>query len=148
MSVSVTETITMETRLTLESSPATQTEPTQSRSPEFDQKVAELEDWLTLLNHMLRSSRVMVADIADIEETSFKHKVSVLQWCSGFAQNLENQKITKHFFTGTPKLSNLIFLFCDVILWLQRDVMLLLYCSSECAARFWHQEVRVERSDL
>ena len=77
MSVSVTETITMETRLTLESSPVT--ESTQSRSPEFDQKIAELEDWLTLLNHMLRSSRVMVADIADIEETSFKHKVGVPQ---------------------------------------------------------------------
>ena len=71
MSVSVSETITMETRLTLESSPATQ-----SWWPEFDQKVAELEDWLTLLSHMLRSSRVMVADIADIDETSFKHKVS------------------------------------------------------------------------
>ena len=79
MSVSVTETIAMETRLTLESSPVTQSEPTQSRSPEFDQKIAELEDWLTLLNHMLRSSRVMVADIADIEETSFKHKVGVSQ---------------------------------------------------------------------
>lgn len=42
---------------------------------EFDQSVAELRDWLTLLEHMLKSQRVTV-DVEEIEQMSQKHKVS------------------------------------------------------------------------
>ena len=75
ITAAVSETVTMETTATVEASAPTQAEPTQSHWPDFDQKVSELEDWLTLLSRMLKSCRVVVADIPDIEEASFKHKV-------------------------------------------------------------------------
>lgn len=42
---------------------------------EFDRSVAELRDWLTLLERMLKSQRVTVGDISDIEQTIMKQKV-------------------------------------------------------------------------
>lgn len=43
---------------------------------EFDQSVAELRDWLTLLERMLKSQRVTVGDVEEIEQMVLKHKVS------------------------------------------------------------------------
>lgn len=42
---------------------------------DFDRSVAELRDWLTLLERMLKSQRVTVGDISDIEQTIMKQKV-------------------------------------------------------------------------
>ncbi|XP_053396069.1 dystrophin-like isoform X7 [Mercenaria mercenaria] len=41
---------------------------------EFDQSVAELRDWLTLLERMLKSQRVTVGDIEEIEQMTKKQK--------------------------------------------------------------------------
>ncbi|CAG5117360.1 unnamed protein product, partial [Candidula unifasciata] len=41
---------------------------------EFDRSVSELRDWLTLLEHMLRSQKVTVGDIKDIEHMIQKQK--------------------------------------------------------------------------
>lgn len=43
--------------------------------PDFDKSVAELRDWLTLLERMLKSQRVTVADVSDIEHTINNHQV-------------------------------------------------------------------------
>ncbi|XP_061169275.1 dystrophin-like isoform X1 [Saccostrea echinata] len=45
---------------------------------DFDRSVAELRDWLTLLERMLKTQRVTVGDISDIEQTIMKQK-NVLQ---------------------------------------------------------------------
>ena len=42
---------------------------------DFDQSVAELRDWLTLLERMLKSQRVTVGDIEEIEQMTKKQKV-------------------------------------------------------------------------
>jgi hypothetical protein len=42
---------------------------------DFDRSVSELRDWLTLLERMLKSQRVTVGDISDIEQTIMKQKV-------------------------------------------------------------------------
>ncbi|XP_033125074.1 dystrophin-like isoform X4 [Anneissia japonica] len=42
--------------------------------PEFDNAVAELRDWLRLLDHMLRSQTVTVCDLQEIEEMIGKQK--------------------------------------------------------------------------
>ena len=42
---------------------------------DFDQSVAELRDWLTLLERMLKSQRVTVGDIQEIEIMIQKQKV-------------------------------------------------------------------------
>lgn len=44
---------------------------------DFDRSVAELRDWLTLLERMLKSQRVTVGDISDIEQTIMKQKVYI-----------------------------------------------------------------------
>ncbi|XP_063403799.1 dystrophin-like isoform X1 [Mytilus trossulus] len=49
-----------------------------SQWPDFDKSTAELRDWLTLLERMLKSQRVTVGDIKDIEQMIQKEK-SVLQ---------------------------------------------------------------------
>ncbi|XP_060563443.1 dystrophin-like [Ruditapes philippinarum] len=41
---------------------------------DFDQSVAELRDWLTLLERMLKSQRVTVGDIEEIEQMTKKQK--------------------------------------------------------------------------
>ena len=69
----------MTTSEVVETSVPTQAEPMLSRWPNFDQKVDELEDWLTLLSRMHKSCHVVVGDISDIEEASFKHKVCLAQ---------------------------------------------------------------------
>jgi len=70
----------MTTSEVVETSVPTQAEPMLSRWPNFDQKVDELDDWLTLLSRMLKSCNVVVGDIIDIEEASFKHKVCRAQF--------------------------------------------------------------------
>ncbi|XP_077976931.1 dystrophin-like isoform X2 [Glandiceps talaboti] len=55
------------------SSPARQIE-SPSPWPEFDKAVAELRDWLTLLDHMLKSQIVSVGDVEEIEEMIIKQK--------------------------------------------------------------------------
>ena len=42
---------------------------------DFDQSVAELRDWLTLLERMLKTQRVCVGDIQEIEMMIKKQKV-------------------------------------------------------------------------
>ncbi|KAH3739241.1 hypothetical protein DPMN_045890 [Dreissena polymorpha] len=42
---------------------------------DFNQSVAELSDWLKLLERMLKSQRVTVGDMEEIEELSNKQKV-------------------------------------------------------------------------
>ena len=42
---------------------------------DFDQSVAELRDWLTLLERMLKTQRVSVGDIQEIEMMIQKQKV-------------------------------------------------------------------------
>lgn len=46
---------------------------------DFDQSVAELRDWLTLLERMLKSQRVTVGDIEEIEGMTKKQKVRTEQ---------------------------------------------------------------------
>ncbi|XP_071957062.1 dystrophin-like isoform X2 [Antedon mediterranea] len=46
----------------------------QSPWPEFDNAVAELRDWLRLLDHMLRSQTVTICDLQEIEEMIGKQK--------------------------------------------------------------------------
>ena len=46
---------------------------------EFDHSVAELKDWLTLLERMLRSQRVTVGDVEEIEQMALKHKVGTIE---------------------------------------------------------------------
>lgn len=43
---------------------------------EFDKLVAELRDWLVLLERTLRTQPVTVADLEEIEETIAKQKVN------------------------------------------------------------------------
>ena len=63
------QTVVMETRQTTEVSQG-------SLIVEFERAVAELRDWLTLLERMLKTQRVTVGDIPDIEQTIVKQKVS------------------------------------------------------------------------
>ena len=63
------QTVVMETRQTTEVSQG-------SLIVEFERSVAELRDWLTLLERMLKTQRVTVGDIPDIEQTIVKQKVS------------------------------------------------------------------------
>ncbi|XP_078330229.1 dystrophin-like isoform X4 [Crassostrea virginica] len=65
------QTVVMETRQTTEVSQG-------SLIVEFERSVAELRDWLTLLERMLKTQRVTVGDIPDIEQTIVKQK-NVLQ---------------------------------------------------------------------
>ncbi|XP_069136952.1 dystrophin-like isoform X1 [Argopecten irradians] len=46
--------------------------------PDFDKSLAELRDWLTLLERMLKSQRVTVGDIKDIEQM-IQRQTNVLQ---------------------------------------------------------------------
>ena len=56
-----------------------QTESTKSSQwPDFDKSIAELRDWLTLLERMLKSQRVTVGDIKDIEDMKQKEMVSLV----------------------------------------------------------------------
>ena len=43
--------------------------------PDFDKVVAELRDWLTLLERMLRLQTVTVGDLEEMEEMIAKQKV-------------------------------------------------------------------------
>ncbi|XP_078699235.1 dystrophin-like isoform X12 [Branchiostoma floridae x Branchiostoma belcheri] len=45
-----------------------------SMYPDFDKSVAELRDWLMLLDHMLKSQIVTVGDVEEIEEMIIKQK--------------------------------------------------------------------------
>ena len=45
--------------------------------PEFDKSVSDLRDWLTLLDHMLKSQVVTVGDIEEIEDIIVKQKVRI-----------------------------------------------------------------------
>uniref|UniRef100_A0A8W8JFQ6 Dystrophin n=1 Tax=Magallana gigas TaxID=29159 RepID=A0A8W8JFQ6_MAGGI len=65
------QTVVIETRQTTEVNQS-------SLILDFDRSVAELRDWLTLLERMLKSQRVTVGDISDIEQTIMKQK-NVLQ---------------------------------------------------------------------
>lgn len=49
-----------------------------SQWPDFDKSTAELRDWLTLLERMLKSQRVTVGDIKDIEQMIQKEKVFIV----------------------------------------------------------------------
>lgn len=62
------QTVVIETRQTTEVNQS-------SLILDFDRSVAELRDWLTLLERMLKSQRVTVGDISDIEQTIMKQKV-------------------------------------------------------------------------
>ncbi|GFR63471.1 dystrophin [Elysia marginata] len=48
---------------------------------EFDKSVSELRDWLRLLEHMLRSQKVAVGDLKDIEQMRTKQMVSLSLVC-------------------------------------------------------------------
>ena len=48
---------------------------TASPWPDFDKVVAELRDWLTLLERMLRLQTVTVGDLEEMEEMIAKQKV-------------------------------------------------------------------------
>ena len=52
--------------------------PSTSSWLEFDKSVSELRDWLRLLEHMLRSQKVAVGDLKDIEQMRAKQVVSGL----------------------------------------------------------------------
>lgn len=64
------QTVVIETRQTTEVNQS-------SLILDFDRSVAELRDWLTLLERMLKSQRVTVGDISDIEQTIMKQKVYI-----------------------------------------------------------------------
>ncbi|KAL5009782.1 hypothetical protein ScPMuIL_012087 [Solemya velum] len=56
--------------------------------PEFDRSVAELRDWLTLLQRMLKSQHVTVGDIEDIEQMCQKEEI-ILQDMENRHSNLD-----------------------------------------------------------
>ncbi|KAJ8315397.1 hypothetical protein KUTeg_007547 [Tegillarca granosa] len=57
--------------------------------PDFDKSVAELRDWLTLLERMLKSQRVTVGDVSDIEHT-INSQQTVLQDMQSKRPKLDN----------------------------------------------------------
>ena len=79
--VVITETSTITTRAEIQRSAAMDSvTAVESASPwpDFDKVVAELRDWLTLLERMLRLQTVTVGDLEEMEEMIVKQKVRYL----------------------------------------------------------------------
>ncbi|XP_012946043.2 dystrophin [Aplysia californica] len=73
--------------------------PTPSSWLDFDKSISELRDWLTLSEHMLKSQKVTVADLKDIEQMRLKlvnqlHEMQVrqkqLDQVSGLSSQLQS----------------------------------------------------------
>ena len=80
-----------------------------------DQSVAELRDWLTLLERMLRSQRVAVGDCEEIEQVLNKQKVQIIEFYLIRINNVGQNPI---FFFQTCKILETLhsFMFIGVFL--------------------------------